>query len=46
MTIREADNMKEVYMLQNMGLKDYEIEYIRLMKMKENNKRHWEKLWL
>jgi len=41
--IKGDDNMKEARMLQNLGLKEYEIEYIKLIRMKDEIKRRWEK---
>lgn len=42
--IKIGDAMREVDMLFHLGLKDYEIAYLRLVKLKQNNKRHWDKI--
>lgn len=43
MKIWESGTMeKEFNFLYGLGLKDYEIIYLRLMRQKEINKRHWD----
>ncbi|MBS3163192.1 hypothetical protein J4427_00695 [Candidatus Woesearchaeota archaeon] len=44
--IKIGDTMREFDMLQHLGLKDYEIAYLRLVRLKENNKRHWNKSYV
>lgn len=34
---------RRLFMLYNMGLKDYEVAYIEYLRQKEENKRHWMK---
>lgn len=34
---------RELAVLYNMGLKDYEIAYIEYLRQKEINKKHWQK---
>ncbi|MBU0930000.1 MAG: hypothetical protein KJ623_02925 [Nanoarchaeota archaeon] len=42
MTIKGVDIMaKELNTLYNLGLKDYEINYLMHLKQKDLNKRHW-----
>ena len=42
MIIKGVDIMaKEMSMLYNLGLKEYEINYLLHVKQKEDNKRHW-----